>query len=231
MGLLDYFKPPTSNTPFKPGFGQGLGVLAPATNPYIAPPAAPSPAAPTNWAPRPAPTIPRQQYSPVNNSPAIGGGGGGGGPVTEPAKPAPSPADISKMAEVDSTFMDQKSAIANALKKYILDSDRQKGNLERDAGVATDGIERNRTVGLTGLSEDFSARGLGNSGMFRDQLDKADGQYDKQTAGITNSLKDSKNDLAFRRSKYEAENGENGTNIQAARREAYARLAAAQNLT
>jgi len=195
---------------------------------------APSPAAPvSNWAP-----------APVYNAPAYRApsyGGGGAVAITQPAQisaPAPAPekpklseADISKMAEVDSTFTDQKSAYANALKKYIADSDRQKGILQNDSKTALTGIERNKTVGLTGLSEDFASRGLANSGMFADNLTKAGQQYEKQKTGVETGLTNSLDDLSFRRAKYESENGANGTNVQAARREAYARLAAAQNLT
>lgn len=208
---------PSSGTPWAPGFGSGSGVLAPATNPYIAPPA--------------------PAYNPP--APSYGGGFGGGGGNAAPAPqnfgppepPKQTPEDIGKLAEVDSAFMDQKSAYANALKKYVEDYTRQKGGLELDANTALTGIERNTEVGLTGLSEDFAARGLANSGMFTDSRDKAVDQYGKQKANVTTGLTNSLGDLNFRKAKYEAENGENGTNIQAARREAYARLAAAQGLT
>jgi hypothetical protein len=136
-----------------------------------------------------------------------------------------------EQAATDSTFMDQKSAYANALKKFIEDNDRQGLILDQDAKTAQQGIARNRTNGLTGLSEDFAARGLINSGMYGQELQKADDQYDKQDTQVTTGLKNAKDDLGFRRAKYEQENGENGTNIQAARREAFARLAASQGLT
>lgn len=132
---------------------------------------------------------------------------------------------------VDSIYTDQKSAYANALKKYVDDSNRQKGVLQADAGTARQGINRNQTLGMTGMGEDFAARGLSNSGMYLDQMDKGNAQYGLQKTNVAHGLTNSLGDLAFRRSKYEAENGANGTNIQAARREAYARLAAAQNLT
>lgn len=132
---------------------------------------------------------------------------------------------------VDSIYTDQKSAYANALKKYIDDSNRQKGILQQDAGTALKGINRNQTLGMTGMGEDFAARGLANSGMYADQMDKGNAQYDLQKTNVQHGLTNSLGDLSFRRAKYEAENGPNGTNMQAARREAYARLAAAQNLT
>lgn len=133
--------------------------------------------------------------------------------------------------EVDSIFTDQQSAYANALKKFVADNDRQKENLQLDANTATQGIQRNRTLGLTGMSEDFAARGLSNSGMFVDQRGQASDQYARQKNNVVTGAANGVADLDFRRAKYDAENGAGGTNIQAARREAYARLAAAQNLT
>lgn len=135
------------------------------------------------------------------------------------------------MAEVDSIFTDQQSAYANALKKYQADNNRQKSVLKADANTAFKGIGRNQTLGMTGMGEDFAARGLANSGMYADQMDKGNAQYGLQKTNVQSGLTNSLNDLAYRRSKFETENGANGTNIQAARREAYARLAAAQNLT
>lgn len=152
-------------------------------------------------------------------------------PAAPPEPPKPTEADIRKMAEVDSTFLDQKSMYAAALKKFIEDNTRQRGVIERDSDTAREGIGRNRVNGLTSLSEDFAARGLATSGLFADNLDKAGDQYDKQKVNVDTGETNSLNDLAFRKSKYEAENGANGSNVQAARREAFARLAAAQGLT
>jgi hypothetical protein len=185
---------------------------SPASNPYRSDPA-----------PIPQNTTPQQ---------GIGGGGNGAGAQAEQAR---RPMDYSQFtddqAATDSVVMDQKSQYANALKKFIEDNNRQSGVLDQDAGVAQQGIARNRTNGLTGLSEDFASRGLTNSGMFATELGNADKQYDKQKEQVTTGLKNAHDDLGFRRAKYEQENGENGSNIQAARREAFARLAASQGLT
>lgn len=208
----------------------------------IAAPITAAPAAQLYYAKPSVTTMPA--YAPsYQQAPAPTNWGGGGGGISQPGNmsspaavaPAPPPrktqAEIEAMAEVDSTFTDQKSMYANALEKYIIDYGRQKKGLEVDAETAQKGIARNKEVGLTGLSEDFSSRGLGNSGMAIDSRDKASDQYKKQDTNVTTGLTNSVGDLNFRKSKYETENGANGTNVQAARREAYARLAAAQNLT
>jgi hypothetical protein len=171
-------------------------------------------------------TIPQQ---------GIGGSGGGMANAAQAAPAPPRPMQYSEFtddqAATDSVFMDQKSQYANALKKFIEDNNRQSGVLDQDAGVAQQGIARNRTNGLTGLSEDFASRGLASSGMFATELGNADKQYDKQKEQVSMGLKNAQDDLSFRKAKYDQENGENGSNIQAARREAFARLAASQGLT
>lgn len=227
--------------------GTAPRIGAPVPKPSGTPWASPSPvpiqqAAPIQQAP-----IPMQNFTqgagvqqaalygggPAQSAPISGGGGygGGGSAAPAPARPRDYASFTDQEAATDSTFMDQKSAYANALKKFIEDNDRQSMILDKDAGIAQEGIGRNRTNGLTGLSEDFAARGLSNSGMFTQELDKADNQYDRQSDQVRSGLKNAKDDLGFRRAKYEQENGENGTNIQAARREAFARLAASQGLT
>lgn len=224
---------PSSGTPWAPRVAPAPAPRTPAIN-YNQPSYIGSGIAP---APRATSTNYNQQSfigSGVGPAPSTNnfvGGGGGGGPVNPPRPPRTYDSFTDQEAATDSTFTDQKSAYANALKKFIEDNDRQKGILETDAGIAQKGIERNKTNGLTGLSEDFASRGLSNSGMFRGELDNASDQYGKQKEQVTMGLKNGTDDLGFRRAKYEQENGENGTNIQAARREAFARLAASQGLT
>lgn len=244
MALGDYMKgvpkPSTSysslvNSPVKSSGTPLIAPKAPTQSSYSAVPSrAIAPVANyTPWrAPVQAPAQQSQQISGGYGGGAGAAGNGGGGMAASTYRP-PRTYDsfTDQEAATDSTFTDQKSAYANALKKFIEDNDRQKGILETDAGIAQKGIERNKTNGLTGLSEDFASRGLSNSGMFRGELDNASDQYGKQKEQVTMGLKNGTDDLGFRRAKYEQENGENGTNIQAARREAFARLAASQGLT
>lgn len=146
----------------------------------------------------------------------------------EPPKPTWSMANSNKeIGQVDSTFRDQEAAFLEALQKYIADNTADQGRVERDTDVAEAGIARNRNLGLTGLNEDFAARGLTYSGLRVDARGKADQQYDRQLDNVTNSEADSLRSLKFNRGKYEAENK---ANIQAAKRDALARLAASQSL-
>jgi hypothetical protein len=136
-----------------------------------------------------------------------------------------------QLAQVDSAFMDQKSLYADLLKKYLADYDVQKSGVEKDAATAIQGVDLNQNRGLTSLNEDFAARGLGRSGLQAKEHGDATTAYGRQRSNITTGKDRSIGDLNFRKSKYESENGENGSNLQAARREAYARLVAKQDLT
>jgi hypothetical protein len=215
--------PVSSGTPWKPGYGQGLGVLAPPNNPWYAPNNVPQ-AAPANTG-----------FAAGGGGMAAGGGGGiagggGGGPVNPPKPP---PIDYSTYSEdalagADSTFMDQRSMYAQALKNYLLDDERQRGVLKRDHDTAQEGIGRNRENGLTSLSADFSARGLGKSGLFTKALQEGEDQYSKQKETVTTGLKNSNDDLDFRQLKFK---NDNTNNIKGARQEAIARLMAKQSLT
>jgi hypothetical protein len=135
-----------------------------------------------------------------------------------------------QLAQVDSAFMDQKSLYANLLKKYLADYDVQKSGVEKDAATAIEGVNLNKNRGLTSLNEDFAARGLGRSGLVAKEHGDATTAYGRQSSNILTGKDRSIGDLNFRKSKYESENGENGSNIQTARREAYARLVAKQDL-
>lgn len=136
----------------------------------------------------------------------------------------------SKLAGVDSVYSDQRSMYANATKKYLHDYQRQYDNAGLDANTAYQGIAQNQQRGLTTLNEDFASRGLGNSGMLINEQDRATDAFSRQKSNITTGLKNTRDDLGFRKTKYLLENDEGGSNLQAARREAYARLAANQSI-
>jgi len=142
----------------------------------------------------------------------------------------------------DSTFADQDAMYTDKLRKYIADYDRQVGagmwgkqvkpedlggTLGNDFKTASAGIERNRTAGLTSVSEDFANRGLGNSGLFVKNHQDASNNYDRQKTGLGNSILNQVNDLGFRRNNFEADIQ---ASLASARRDALSRLASSQSL-
>lgn len=168
---------------------------------------------------------------------SVGGGGGGGGQMAAPIQRLTADDFAAKyknsdngLALTDTTFADQQSQYAKVLKEYIADYDRNIKTLDSDTKVAREGIGRNRENGLTSQAEDFFARGMGNSGVFAQEQQKAGDQYTRQDQNVKDAQTRQTGDLKFRRAKFEGENGANGSNVQAARRDAYNRLALKQQL-
>lgn len=204
----------------------------------------------------PSPTVTQSPYyvppsAPVNNWNTGQQSFGGGGMATtmnsapaapvDPPKPPPPPKktvdDFAKLydtnqelAAVDSTFAEQRSLYAQLLKKYLADHDVNMKNIGEDARLGKEGIEKNRVRGLTSLNEDFAARGLGYSGLVAKEHDDTSQAFKKQDANVDLQRVRGETDLNSRKNKYVGENGENGSNMSAARREAYARLVAKQDI-
>jgi hypothetical protein len=238
MALGDYVKgvpKPTSYSQLvnSPVPSSGTPLRAPAPAPYVAP--APAPAINYNQ-----PAYIGSGYGPAQVKQNYYGGGGATGataqaaaPVAPPAPPKP-PINYEevyntddKVAGVDSTFNEQRAMFKNALDKYLLEDQRQVKDVNRDATTALEGIGRNEVNGLTSMNEDFAARGLGRSGMRLGAIGEATDQYGRQKTNVREGLTKSLGDLNARKEKM---NSDTTNSIAAARREAYARLAAKQEL-
>lgn len=206
----------------------------PAPPPMIAAPA-PKPLA-TQWAKPAVTTTARNtsyQQAPINTAP-IGGGGGGTAGISGGAAAANTPAppiDYSQftdaMADTDSPFVEQKALYNNALDKFLAEQDRQGKIVNADSETALGGVERNRTAGLTSLNEDLAARGLGRGGIYLEANKEASDQYARQKGNVEQGRDRSLLDLNARTEKMRSDTG---NNIQSARREAYNRLVAKQEL-
>lgn len=186
-----------------------------------------------------APYVPPQAENPYyGNNFSQGSAGGSSSPAPAPVAKRLTADDFAKqyknndkgLAITDSTFADQQSQYAKVLKDYMADYDRQSKDLTDETKVARDGIGRNREIGMTNQAEDMFARGLGNSGLFSQEQDKARDAYARQDTNVADSRTRQQGDLDFRKNKFQGENGASGSNIQAARREAYNRLALKQQL-
>lgn len=158
------------------------------------------------------------------------GGNAGAGNFSLPANtaPAPPPAETysmddpnSRIASVDSTFRDQESMYNEQMTKFIEDIARRRGTLISDTDKAEEGVARNREIGMTGIGEDFAARGLGHSGLFINAAEKGTEAYDRQNNSLLDAETSGLGDLAFTESK---EKSDNTARIQAAKRDALYRL-------
>lgn len=241
MPLGNYVKgvPKPSTTSFtslvnSPVKSSGTPLLAPRPTSFSAAPArAIAPVA--NY--QPAYSAPAQNFVRNNTQaayvpPGVSGTGAGGAQQAPPAPPKP-PIDYSaysneQLAGVDSAFGEQKQMFKSALDKFLLEDKRQRGEVDRDRDVAIEGIGRNEVSGLTSLNEDFAARGLGRSGLQLNAVKEATDQYGRQRTNVREGHTKSIGDLNARKEKMDSDTT---NSIAAARREAYARLAAKQELT
>lgn len=176
------------------------------------------------------------QNMPTNYGKGFDGTGGNAeaGPQVNNT-PANPPVDYSKfstgdLSAMDSTLADQLSLFAQALKRYTADDTRQREDLGSDKDLALGGIGRNEISGLTGLNEDFAARGLGRSGLLFDAQNKAREAFGRQKNNVNTQYNKGIDNLDMKLRNFKAENGAGGSNEQAARRDALARLAAKQSL-
>lgn len=194
------------------GFGANVQFPAPAPAPYQQ--------NMSSWAPAPT----------YNSGGGNYGGGGGSAPIPAPAPPQEtySMNDANdRIAGVDSTFRDQESQYNEALAKVVANLGKRRDGLERDSKRSREGISKNRNLGLTGLGEDFAARGLGNSGLYVDATEKAKGAYQQQDDSVVSALADGKEELGFTETK---ERSDTTARIQQAKRDALYRLQMNNNL-
>lgn len=191
-------------------------------------------------APAPAPISAPWQGMGGNTSGNAGAwqGTGGGGNFSNPAAniiPAQPPAPSYSMsdsngtiAQADSTFSDQESAYNEALKKVLANITHRRQALDRDTKQSKAGIEKNRVLGMTGVGEDFAARGLGHSGLFVDARAKAEDAYGRQASSVESAFADGTEELNFNENK---ERSDTAARVQAAKRDALYRLQMNNNLT
>lgn len=153
------------------------------------PPATPNPYASQPWD-APAPPIqqaPSQIYQgPATPSYGIGtpdsGGYGGGGIPQAQSRPVMSNDD---WLAGDSDYQNQLSQYSTALSDFLSRLATQRNDFKADYDVAKAGLERNAQQGLQNIGEDFTSRGLANSGLFTDSRKKAQQGFEDQRTGMT----------------------------------------------
>lgn len=143
--------------------------------PYSPPPQAPA------YQPQPA----IQQQAPATPSFGIGtpdSGGMGGAP-----SPAPQSAPVispDQWLAGDSTYQDQMGEYNGALKDFLARLGTQKAEFTSDYNTATQGMNRNRDQGMLNQGEDFTSRGLANSGLFSHAQDETAANFQRQSDGM-----------------------------------------------
>ena len=172
------------------------------------------------------PPPPAISYAP----PANYGGGGAGGGFDASAAPAPPPKP--RMSEADwlkgdAEYLDQDNEYNRALSEFTNRINKKKKNYEDDFGQGKEANTQNQQRSLTGLGEDFAARGMAYSGVFDQARTETEDNFKKQLANIltikNRSVAQADDDLAD----YKQENTISRGN---AKRNALARFANSQSL-
>lgn len=119
-----------------------------------------------------------------------GGGyesGGGGAAPQAAAAPAPIPMkDVDWFAQ-DSVYRGQSGRALTDLTSQLarIMADRDAGYRQLDDSRA--GLERGRQQDLTGLGDDFAARGMSGSGLYAQDADEVAGDYARQGSALDTS--------------------------------------------
>ena len=142
------------------------------------------------YTPPPAPAY----YPPVQQAPAVqqnapsgggfaGGGATGGSSYGGGAAPAPSPRPIISEGDwlnSDSNYQDQTNQLNPALSDFLARLTKQRDNFKEDYNTSLAGLQRNQDRGMLNLGEDFTSRGLANSGLFAQARGQAEQGYTDQ---------------------------------------------------
>jgi hypothetical protein len=111
-----------------------------------------------------------------------GGGGGGGFPQPEPqSRPVLSESDW-LAGDVD--YQNQLKEYDDTLKDFLARLATQESDFKTDYETAKVGFNRNRDRGLLSLGEDYTSRGLANSGLFANAQNEQQAAYKDQETGL-----------------------------------------------
>lgn len=176
----------------------GLG--APETNPYQAQNQASMGQAAPAYTPQPAA---QQPYYPQPATPSFGIGapdsgsyGGGGSPEPQSA-PVMSESD---WLAGDGEYQNQMSEYGNTLTDFLARLTRQRNDFTQDFNTAKSGLDRNESQGLLGLGEDFTSRGMANSGLFANSRKEAQTGYQNQRDGMNTAKTRAETDFGIQES-------------------------------
>jgi len=193
------------------GYRQILGMdgeSAPSAPKAIAKPITASPSAQLTYA---KPTIstysPNTGYTaPVGNSPYSGGvGAWKAAPANIPA-PAPAvPQSKPVISEADwlagdGEYQAQVGQFDGSLKDFLDRLATQKTDFTNDYNTAVTGLGRNREKAELGLGEDFTSRGLANSGMFQAGRKDMGQAFETQENGLKTAKGRAEADFSFQES-------------------------------
>lgn len=124
-------------------------------------------------------TLPNQIYQgPATPTQGVGTPPGQAGPQSQPVM------SQDDWLSGDGDYQNQMTQYSTALNDFLARLTRQKNDFTNDYNTAKQGLDRNETQGLQNLGEDFTSRGLANSGLFADSRQKAQQNFTDQRNGM-----------------------------------------------
>lgn len=129
-----------------------------------------------------------QQQAVVQNTPSFGIGTPTTGGYGDSPQPAPQAAPVmseSDWLSGDSEYQNQLGQFDSSLQDFLGRLATQKTDFTNDYNTAMTGFGRNQAQGMQNLGEDFTSRGLANSGLFNDQRNKTETMFQGQKDSMT----------------------------------------------
>lgn len=144
-------------------------------------------------------------YRPQSPSYGIGtptGGGMGGSPAPAPqTRPVMSKGD---WLSGDSTYQNQMSEYGSSLNDFLSRLTTQQNDFQADYDVSKQGLARNQASGMQALGEDFTSRGMANSGLFDKAGQEAEANYGRQGSALDTARTRALSDFGNQRKDKEA---------------------------
>lgn len=132
-----------------------------------------------------------------------------------------------KWLRKDATYLEQQAAANAAFKRFKSGQGINLSQYKKTHERNVDDNKRSRTQALTGVNENFAARGMANSGAFQTSRDETSDAYARQLAALKTGLSNFKQDQGYELSNATAQKNDT---IKRALRDATERYAQRQYL-
>ena len=172
---------------------------------------------------------PAPSYNPPPASPSFGVGTSAPGAYGGGNTPAPQAAPVQtpdQWLAGDSTFQGQENDYNSQLKAFLDRLNQQKSDYNTDFQTAQNAFNKNMNQNMLALGEDWTSRGMANSGLFNQARDLATSNYADQQNGMNTA---NKRALANFDQQGNDRQSEINQAIENARQQSLARMAANQS--
>jgi hypothetical protein len=147
-----------------------------------------------------------RSYSSRNTGGGGGGGGGGGSSYSPPKKSKPKIPSLDKYLGTDSVYQSALSGSKRSLTDFISELGRRKGEANTQFTQTKGSMERDRTVSLDELRQEFASRGLIQSGLYGEEQGKFQQKFTEQMQALQQQQAALLADLLGQQKNYTREN-------------------------